>query len=89
MPTTIQVSERTKRELVKFVSELQLKLGRRVSFDEAILTLLKGKRRSSRAKRELRSFRGILAGKEREVRKLLEDLRREEETRLEMLGTTE
>ncbi|MDK2465172.1 MAG: hypothetical protein QI223_10430 [Candidatus Korarchaeota archaeon] len=40
MPTTIQVSEKTKRELLKFVSELQARLGRRISFDEAIMTLL-------------------------------------------------
>ncbi len=89
MSTTIQVSRRTKRELVKFVSELQLKLGRRVSFDEAILTLLRERKRSYPARRELRSFKGILSREEGEVRRLLEDLRREEERRLEMLGVTE
>ena len=38
--TTIAVSEEVKRELLKFVSELQIKLGRRVDFDEAIRFLL-------------------------------------------------
>lgn len=38
--TTIAVSDETKRELLKFVSELQVKLGRRVDFDEAIRFLL-------------------------------------------------
>jgi len=34
--STIAIKEETKRELLKFVSELQIKLGRRVDFDEAI-----------------------------------------------------
>lgn len=39
MPT-ISISEDVKRELLKFASELQIKLGRRVDFDEAIRFLL-------------------------------------------------
>jgi len=38
--TTIQVDDRTRRELLKFASELQGRLGRKVSFDEAIMALI-------------------------------------------------
>jgi len=38
--TTIAIKEETKRGLLKFVSELQIKLGRKVDFDEAIRFLL-------------------------------------------------
>ncbi len=46
MPT-ISVSEDVKRELLKFASELQMKLGRRVDFDEAIRFLLMYKRKKN------------------------------------------
>jgi len=39
----IRVSESTKRELIKFIARLEMKLGRRVSMDEAIRFLLFGK----------------------------------------------
>ena len=38
--TTISVKESTKRDLLKVVSDLQIKLGRRVDFDRAIEYLL-------------------------------------------------
>ncbi len=44
IPTT-SVSEDVKRELLKFASELQMKLGRRVDFNEAIRFLLMYRRR--------------------------------------------
>jgi len=43
--STIAIKEETKRELLKFVSELQIKLGRRVDFDEAIRFLLMYRRK--------------------------------------------
>ncbi|RLI58541.1 MAG: hypothetical protein DRO67_10630 [Candidatus Asgardarchaeum californiense] len=43
--STIAVREETKKELLKFVSELQIKLGRRVDFDEAIRFLLMYRRK--------------------------------------------
>jgi len=46
MPT-ISVSEDVKRELLKFASELQMKLGRRVDFDEAIRFLLMYRRKKN------------------------------------------
>ena len=85
MPTTIQVSERTKRELLKFASELQARLGRRVSFDEAIMTLLEERRRVKLARERLRSMRGILKGKREVVESLIRELRAQEEERLERL----
>ena len=39
MPTIV-IKRETKKELLKFVSELQIKLGRAVDFDEAIRFLL-------------------------------------------------
>lgn len=43
--STIAIKEETKRELLKFVSELQIKLGRHVDFDEAIKFLLFSRRK--------------------------------------------
>jgi len=37
----IRVSESTKRELLRYAAELQAKLGRKVSLDEAIANLLR------------------------------------------------
>jgi len=45
--STIAIKEETKRELLKFVSELQIKLGRRVDFDEAIRFLLMYRRKKN------------------------------------------
>ncbi len=41
----IRVSKSTKAELLRYLSELQIKLGRRVDFDEAIAYLLREARR--------------------------------------------
>jgi len=38
--TTIQLNEKTRDELFKVVANLQTELGRRVTFDEAIMTLI-------------------------------------------------
>lgn len=43
--TTIAISEEVKRELLKFISELQIKLGRRVNFDVVIRYLLMYRRK--------------------------------------------
>ena len=44
MPTIV-IKRETKKELLKFVSELQIKLGKAVDFDEAIRFLLLYKRK--------------------------------------------
>ncbi len=41
----VRVSKSTKMELLRYASELQMKLGRRVDFDEAIAHLLREVRR--------------------------------------------
>lgn len=40
MPTTIQLSEKTRNELLKIQSELQIELGRKVPYDEVIQYLI-------------------------------------------------
>lgn len=79
---TIQVSEDVKIRLLKLAAQLQMKLGKRVSLDDAIRYLLK----SIRDKDKLNSFYGCLSGeKVEEARRLLKELRDEEEKRLEKL----
>ncbi len=41
----VRVSKSTKMELLRYASELQMRLGRRVDFDEAIAHLLREARR--------------------------------------------
>ena len=43
--SVIRVSKSTKVELLRYASELQMRLGRRVNFDEAIAQLLREARR--------------------------------------------
>ena len=43
--SVIRVSKSTKVELLRYASELQMRLGRRVDFDEAIAQLLREARR--------------------------------------------
>jgi len=77
---TIQVGEDTKIRLLKLAAKLQLELGRKVSIDEAIRFLL----RKRKNKDKLMSFFGCLKGRDiREAYKQLQELRREEEERLE------
>ena len=79
---TIQVSEDTKIRLLKLAAQLQMKLGKKVSLDDAIRYLLK----SMRNKDKLNSFYGCLRSeKVEEAHKLLQELRDEEEKRLERL----
>ncbi len=79
---TIQVSEDTKIRLLKLAAQLQMKLGKKVSLDDAIRYLLK----SMRNEDKLNSFYGCLRSeKVEEARKLLQELRDEEEKRLERL----
>jgi len=42
--TTIRVEQKTRDELFKVVAYLQARLGRRVSFDEAIMILIQQER---------------------------------------------
>ncbi len=82
------MSKRTKRELIKFMAELQARLERRVTFDEAIMFLLAERRRRREAREELRRLKGVLAGKEEEAFTLLRELRAQGEEKLEKLQRT-
>ena len=45
--TTIAIKDDTKRELLKVAAELQMKLGRRVNFDETIRFLLQQRKKKN------------------------------------------
>jgi hypothetical protein len=81
MVTTIQVNEETQRELFKVVTEMQAKLGRKVSYDEAIMMLISQIRGVDDARKKFRDMFGMLAG-EKSVWKDLKKLRVEEDKRL-------
>jgi hypothetical protein len=85
MATSIQLSEETRRELFKIVAELQAKLGRKVSYDEAIRMLIAQTKGVEDARRKFGDMFGILAG-HKSAWKELRKLRAEEEKRLERLA---
>ena len=72
----IRVSESTKRELLRYAAELQARLGRRVSLDEAIASLL----REARRRPDLLLMACSPApSPEKMIRELYEERRRDEE----------
>ena len=75
--SVIRASKSTKVELLRYASELQMKLGRRVDFDEAIAHFL----REARRKRPELLMRACLPAEEAEeaLRELYEERRRDEE----------
>lgn len=77
MPTTIQINERTKRMLFKFLLELERKHKRNVSYDEAIKHLVAKSKKTKR----LLNLRGCItlekAEKDLRELKLLEQRRYE------------
>ncbi|MEE8168077.1 MAG: hypothetical protein V3T58_04315 [Candidatus Hydrothermarchaeales archaeon] len=84
---TIQISAETQKRLFEVASGLQLKLKKRVSFDEALRYLLGHAKVEEKDRRRFASFYGCASGdKTEEARELLRELRAEEESRLEKLG---
>jgi hypothetical protein len=80
--STIQVDEETKIKLLEIAGRLQVELKRNVTFNDAIKFLIdeyEGKKDFS----ALRPFFGVLKKSPEEVRKILAELRDEEEKRLE------
>ncbi|MCD6515304.1 MAG: hypothetical protein J7L07_10310 [Candidatus Odinarchaeota archaeon] len=77
---TIQVSGDTKIRLLKLATELQLKLSRKVSIDEVIRFLLRKRRNKDKLIRFFSCLKGRDIGK---AYKLLQELRHDEEKRLE------
>ncbi len=79
---TVQVDEETKRKLLEIAGWLQAELKRNVTFNDVIRFLIdqyEGKKDFN----VLRSFFGILKKSPEGVRRILAELRDEEEKRLE------
>lgn len=83
---TIQISKQTQKKLFEVAAKLQLRLKRRVSLDETIMYLL-DQHEGGRDEEKFASFYGCARGDEAEkARKVLHELRSEEEVRLEKLS---
>ena len=85
LATTIQVNEKTRDELFKVVANLQSRLGRRVSFDEAIMTLIHEASDVSAARKDFEALFGSLQG-DRAAWHELKSLRAKEAARLERIA---
>ena len=62
MATTIQISEETQNRLFQLVAQLQTKLGRRVSYDEAITILIEESHGTTMAREQFGRLYGSLRG---------------------------
>jgi hypothetical protein len=82
LTTTIQVDEKTRKELFRVVSELEREKGRRVTFDEAIMALIERERAKESARAKFHSLYGTL-GPDGKAWSELRRLRRAERDRLE------
>lgn len=82
MPTTVQIDEKTKEALLRFASSLQGRLGRKVTFDEAIAVLVSEAEGSRQAQEKFDSMFGSLSG-ERGVWRQLEAFRKSERVAIE------
>jgi len=85
IPTTVQVDEKTREALLRYASMLQTSLGRKVTFDEAIRSLLEESDRATAARRKLDGLFGSLTG-EKGMPEELEEERRRDRERLERKG---
>lgn len=74
--STISIKEDVKEELLKYASELQINLGRKVDYNEAIRHLLKERRKHSNL---LREACAPIPGAEEAKRTLREERRLDEE----------
>ena len=79
---TIRVNDKTREELLRYAAEIQGKLGRRISFDEAIMALIQESRGVKEARTDFKQFFGSLEG-QRGVWRELEEFRRDERRNLE------
>ncbi|MFI5422281.1 MAG: hypothetical protein ACHQ1H_15065 [Nitrososphaerales archaeon] len=83
MVTSVQIDERTKRELLDYASSLQSKLGRKVSFDEAIKLSLEEKKGVEVARRKFGTLFGSLSDDRKSAWIELEKARRADKKALE------
>lgn len=74
-----------KRELSSVAAELQARLGRKVSLNEAIRILVESYKSKDRDVKEILSLFGLL-GPAQEARELLREMRHEEDMRLERIA---
>ena len=81
-PTTVRIDEKTKEALRRFASNLQGRLGRKVTFDEAIAVIVAEAEGSKHAGEKFDSLFGSLAG-ERRVWRELETFRKSEKVAIE------
>jgi hypothetical protein len=82
--STVQVEESVKRKLFSYAAKLQAQSGRKVSLSEAIDRLLQKQQSLEDAedmvdKAKILSLFGILRGSEKPARRVLRELRDEEE----------
>lgn len=82
--TTISITKDVKRRLLEFASELQITLGRRVNFNEAIEFLLS--QRHAKNPRLLKEACRTAPGAEEAVRELLRERAADEERAKRRLG---
>jgi hypothetical protein len=82
MPTTIQVDEETRQALLRYASRMQARLGRKVTFDDAIRLLMDDAKETGEARRRFEALFGSLAG-ESGVLEELEAEKRSERERIE------
>ncbi len=82
MPTTIQVDEGTREAILRYAFRLQAKLGRKVTFDEAIRSLIEETSTTEEARRKWDDLFGSLAAEEGVWREL-EAERKKDAKRLE------
>jgi len=80
--TTIQIDEETKKRLLEIGGELQAQLKRNISFNDTIKFLINEQCEGFRLSALLPLF-GSLNTEPDDVRRILLDLRKEEEARLE------
>jgi hypothetical protein len=85
LTTTIQVGEKTRKELFRVVSELEREKGRRVTFDEAIMALIERERVKDSGRAKFHALYATL-GHDAKAWGELSKLRRAERDRLERLG---
>ena len=81
--TTIQVDEETKKKLLEIAGQLQSKLKRNITFNDAIEYLLKENK--PKPLEELIQLFGILKSTPKDTREVFHSLREQEEQRLERL----
>ncbi|HXQ93211.1 MAG TPA: hypothetical protein VN739_09425 [Nitrososphaerales archaeon] len=62
MVTSVQIDDETKKELVKYASILQGRLGRKISFDQAIRASLAETKGLEEARKRFDSLYGSLSG---------------------------